>query len=156
MTLPDDEFEAYVFCDACLAFKAGTAEILGQFTANSDTLVVELAHIDGGGEGVLPALWLLAERYARKKHLQRVEWIVHAVNCATPNLKLRRILERKGFVTEDIPSVGQAYHLVQYLVQVSKPLTKHNICHRAVDIASKNHVLFPVASEQKLGFETCT
>ena len=27
-----------------------------------------------------------------------VEWLVHALTCAAPNLKLRELLERRGFV----------------------------------------------------------
>jgi len=40
-----------------------------------------------------------------------IEGIVHAVSCAKPNLKLRRVLERRGFVVEKIDGVGEAYHL---------------------------------------------
>jgi hypothetical protein len=61
---------------------------------------------------VLPTLWSLAERYAAGKRLQRVEWIVHAVHCAQPNLKLRRILELKGFTIEMMSHVGEVYRYV--------------------------------------------
>ena len=40
---------------------AGTAEILGEFKVKGESLIVELAQIDGGGEGVLPTLSLLAQ-----------------------------------------------------------------------------------------------
>jgi hypothetical protein len=33
---------------------------------------------------------------AASRALLGVEWIVHAVSCAKPNLKLRRVLERRG------------------------------------------------------------
>jgi len=56
-------------------------------------LIVELGQIDGGGEGVLPTLTSLAQRYAEKRGLRKVEWIIHALNCAEPNLKLRRVME---------------------------------------------------------------
>jgi hypothetical protein len=82
--------------------------ILGQIRLRSGSLVVELAQIDAGGEGVLPTLWLLAERFARQHRLVAVEWAVHAVNCATPNLKLRRLLEKRGFVIRDIEGIGPA------------------------------------------------
>jgi hypothetical protein len=75
-------------------------------------LIIQLAQIDGGGEGVLPSLWLLAHRYATQHHLTEIEWIIHAVNCAKPNLKLRRLLERRGFVVRDIEGIGQVYYLV--------------------------------------------
>jgi|ERR1041385_6484250 hypothetical protein len=110
LNLPDELIEAFVFCDEPFAFKAGSAEILGEFRLAPDRLIVELAHIDGGGEGVLLALWVLAERYARKRDCHQVEWIVHALTCARPNLKLRRLLEAKGFAIKTIKENLEAYH----------------------------------------------
>ena len=89
--------------------------MLGEFKVDADRLVVELAQIDGGGEGVLPTLWVLAERYAARQELTAVEYIVHAVNCAKPNLKLRRVLERLGFKVREVPGVGQAYYYLHHL-----------------------------------------
>jgi hypothetical protein len=77
--------------------------------------VVELAQIEGGGEGVLISLVSLAKHYAALRQLSGVEWIVHAVSCAKPNLKLRRVLERRGFVIENVEGVGEAYHLFEAL-----------------------------------------
>jgi len=74
-------------------------------------LVIELAQIEGGGEGVLPWLASLARPYAQLHGLFSIAWIVH-VSCAKPNLKLRRVLERRGFVVEQIDGVGEAYHLI--------------------------------------------
>jgi len=37
---------------------------------------------------------------------------VHAVSCAKPNLKLRRVLDRRGFVVREIPGFGEAYHFI--------------------------------------------
>lgn len=88
-------------------FRAGSAEILGEFKIKGESLVVELAQIDGGGEGVLPTLISLARRYAKKRGLKKVQWIVHALNCAEPNLKLRRVMERRGFQIVDIEGVGK-------------------------------------------------
>jgi hypothetical protein len=113
LDLPEGQIDAFVLCNEPVAFQVGSAEILGHFRINNDSLVVELAHIDGGGEGVLPTIWSLAERYASKKGLKTVEWIVHAVHCAKPNPKLRRILELKGFKVENIYGMGEAYHYVQ-------------------------------------------
>ena len=93
------------------------AEILGQFRVTNDRLVLELAQIDGGGEGVLPTIWNLAERYARLEHLKTVEWIVHAVHCAKPNLRLRDVLKRRGFVVENLPGIGETYHFIHYFDQ---------------------------------------
>ena len=112
LSLPDDQLEAMVFAGDPIVFRAGSAEILGEFKIKGESLVVELAQIDGGGEGVLPALGSLAQRYARDKGLGRVEWVVHALNCARPNLKLRRVLERRGFIITNVEGIGEAYYLV--------------------------------------------
>jgi hypothetical protein len=88
----------------------GSAEILGEFRLAEGRLSVEIAQIDGGGEGVLLVLAALAERYARGRGLSHVEWIVHAIDCAKPNLKLRRVLEKRGFVIQDVPDIGAAYY----------------------------------------------
>jgi hypothetical protein len=83
------------------------------FQVMRDRLVIELAQIEGGGEGVLMSLASLAKRYARLRNLAEVEWIVHAVTCAKPNLKLRRVLEHRGFIIEEIEGIGEAYHLIE-------------------------------------------
>ena len=61
---------------------------------------------------MLPTLTSLAHRYGKQRGLKRVEWIVHALNCAEPNIKLRRVMERRGFQIIDIEGVGKAYYLV--------------------------------------------
>jgi hypothetical protein len=71
-----------------------------------------LAQIEGGGEGILTSLGSLVQRYARLRKIETVEWIVHAVTCAKPNLKLRRILDRRGFVVNQLPGIGEAYHFI--------------------------------------------
>ena len=48
----DEETEAVLFSATALVFRAGSATILGQFSVQGDRLVVELAQIEGGGEGV--------------------------------------------------------------------------------------------------------
>ena len=75
--------------------------------------MIELAQIEGGGEGVLIGLASLAKRYAKLHGLSEIEWIVHAITCAKPNLKLRRVLERRGFVVRSIDGIGDAYHLIE-------------------------------------------
>ena len=109
--LSNELFTAFILRDEPLVLKAGSAEILGQFKVQEDTLYLELGHIDGGGEGALPSLAAIANRYARREGLSFIEWRVHAVHCANPNLKLRRVLTRKGFVVRDIPGVGECYWL---------------------------------------------
>jgi len=96
-----------------LVFRAGSAIILGSFKIAWDRLVIELAQIEGGGEGVLVSLDSLAKRYAKLRDLSGVEWIVHAVSCAKPNLKFRRVLEHRGFIVKEIEGIGEAYHLFE-------------------------------------------
>ena len=110
LALSDEEIDAFAFTAAPLVLRVGTAQILGEFRLTPDRITVELAHIDGGGEGVLPSLWLLTERIATRRMIAEVEWIVHAINCANPNMKLRRVLERRGFTVRDVPGVGAAYY----------------------------------------------
>jgi hypothetical protein len=38
------------------------------------------------------------------------EWLVYATACAKPNLKLRRVLERRGFTVREVPGKGECYH----------------------------------------------
>ena len=96
-SLSDKEMDGLVFCERPVAFRIGSAEILGQFRKSEAALEVELAHIDGGGEGALPLIWKLASHYASTNGFRNIDWVVHAVNCANPNPKLRRVLVRKGF-----------------------------------------------------------
>lgn len=112
LALPDDMLDTFVLSGQPLVFKAGTADVLGRFWLTGDTLVLELGHIDGGGEGVLPTLAACAVRYARQRGLAAIEWRVHALNCARPNPKLRRMLERRGFTVADLPGTGLCYHHV--------------------------------------------
>ena len=108
----DEDGEAIVFSGDPVVFQAGTARLLGQFGIEGDRLVVELAQVDGGGEGVLPTLASVAQRYARQRGLRAVEWLVYATACARPNLKLRRVLERRGFTVRHVPGKGECYHQV--------------------------------------------
>jgi hypothetical protein len=110
LNLPAGEIEALVLTGQPIVFRAGSATVLGEFRLDKDRLVVELAQIDGGGEGVLVSLWSLVTRYARLHKIDTVEWIVHAVNCAKPNPKLRQILDRRGFIVRDVPGIGEAYY----------------------------------------------
>ena len=109
LALPAADLEAFILRDEPLVFKAGSANLLGKFSVANGTLIMELAHVDGGGEGALPALAALANRYAAREKLEFVEWRVHAVHCARPNLKLRGVLERRGFAVRDLPGVGECY-----------------------------------------------
>jgi hypothetical protein len=113
LRLPHETLQQLVLLNQPIVFRAGSAVVLGQFAVTSASLVLELAQIEGGGEGILPSLASLARRYAELNGLSTIEWIVHAVSCATPNLKLRRVLERRGFRVEQVGAAGVAYHLVE-------------------------------------------
>jgi hypothetical protein len=99
-----------------LVFRIGSSVLLGSFHIRANRLVIELAQIEGGGEGVLMALASLARRYSILHELSAIEWVVHAVSCAKPNLKLRRVLEHRGFVIKQVEGVGEAYHLLDSLI----------------------------------------
>jgi hypothetical protein len=115
LNLPKDTVESLILMGKPLVFRAGSAVILGSFKLWSNRLIIELAQIEGGGEGVLPSLASLARRYARLHEISEIEWIVHAVTCAKPNHKLRRVLERRGFVIRHLDGIGEAYHFIDSL-----------------------------------------
>jgi hypothetical protein len=115
LALPRVDVAALVLTGEPLVFRIGSATILGEFRLVDDGLLIELAQIENGGEGVLIALCALARRFAALNGLSSVEWVVHAIHCANPNLKLRRVLTARGFVVEDIPGIGEAYHLVDHV-----------------------------------------
>ncbi len=48
--------EQLALTGAPIIFRVGSAHILGEFAIEGERLVVELAQIEGGGEGVLPTL----------------------------------------------------------------------------------------------------
>lgn len=110
LSLPFDQIDALILNGEPQVFRIGSATVLGEFRHTVDRLVIELAQIEGGGEGVLTALASLAYRYARQTGITEIEWIVHAVTCAKPNLKLRRVLERRGFTIRALEQAGEAYH----------------------------------------------
>lgn len=111
LALPDELFRGLILTDEALVVRVGSATVLGKFSLAGDALVLELAQIDQGGEGVLPALAALASRYAESAGLHAVEWRVHAVHCTQPNLRLRRLLELRGFQIHHIANVGECYWL---------------------------------------------
>ena len=115
LELPRDTVEQLILLGEPIVFRAGSATILGSFWVHQKVLVIELAQIEGGGEGVLVSLASLARRYALLNALPAVEWIVHAVSCAKPNLKLRRVLKHRGFIVKKVEGVGDAYYFMDKL-----------------------------------------
>jgi hypothetical protein len=110
LALPEEYVRALVLTGQPLVFRIGTATVLGEFRSQGGRLVIELAQIEEGGEGVLLALGALTRRYATLHGLTAIEWIVHAVTCGKPNLKLRRILERRGFAIRQLEGGDEAYY----------------------------------------------
>ncbi|MCP4218561.1 MAG: hypothetical protein GY765_28260 [bacterium] len=107
---PESQFDDLVLIDKPIAVRIGTGEVLGQFAIAGDRLVVELAHIEGGGEGVLPAVSRVAKHIARLKQARSIECVVHALSCARPNPKLRAFLEKTGFEVKHVEGKGEAYY----------------------------------------------
>ena len=122
LSLSRTTVEQLILIGEPLVLRVGSAELLGSFQTKANRLVVELAQIDGGGEGVLMSLGSLARRYAILHELSAIEWIVHAVSCAKPNLKLRRVLEHRGFVVKQVEGIGEAYYSLDSLNLSTKPL----------------------------------
>jgi len=115
LSLSEEEVQHLILLGEPIVFRIGSATLLGSFKVDCEKLVIELAQIEGGGEGVLVSLSSLAMRYAKLRKLSGIEWIVHAVSCAKPNLKLRRVLEHRGFVVKQLEGVGEAYYLLDHV-----------------------------------------
>jgi hypothetical protein len=115
LDLPNETVDQLIFFGEPIVFRVGSATLLGSFQLESNRLVVELAQIEGGGEGVLVSLGSLARRIAKIRGFVGVEWIVHAVSCSKPNVKLRKVLEHRGLVGKELPGIGEAYHFLDSL-----------------------------------------
>lgn len=109
------EFQTIVFSDEPVIFKAGTSEILGKFKKSEGALEITFSHITGGGEGVLLKLMNLFRQFAKENQKKKIIWIVHAVDCPKPNLKLPRILVMKGFEIVEDPVDGKVYQKIEFL-----------------------------------------
>jgi hypothetical protein len=53
LNLPQEELEKLILVGEPLVFRVGSAVVLGSFHTQANRLVIELAQIEGGGEGVL-------------------------------------------------------------------------------------------------------
>ncbi|MFT3997939.1 MAG: hypothetical protein QM667_11080 [Asticcacaulis sp.] len=99
-----------------LTFRIGSANILAEFNRSDCELIVNLAHIDGGGEGVLVLLWKALQNYAADRGYLSVQWHVHALTCTHPNPRLQQFLRHQGFVEMDHQIYGQVFAFRQVLV----------------------------------------
>lgn len=98
LELVNTDLHDTVFSGQPIVFRVGSAQVLATFRLGPGELTVELAHIDGGGEGVLVFLTNLLRKLAQQNDVRTVRWIVHALTCAVPNPRLRALLQRRGFV----------------------------------------------------------
>ena len=103
------ELEADVLSGRALVARVGTAQILMALRTADRTLTAEIAHVDGGGEGVLPALMSVVIRLAKRHQISAIDWRVFAATCANPNPRLQPILKRCGFVVRDFSGTGKCY-----------------------------------------------
>jgi hypothetical protein len=104
------ELEAEVMNGRPVVARVGTAEVLISLALSGGLFRAELAHVDGGGEGVLPTLISVIFRLARRHAADEIEWLVFATNCARPNPKLHALLERRGFKVQEVPDRGSCYY----------------------------------------------
>jgi len=146
LDLPSEQFKGLILIGEPIVFRAGSATVLGEFRRDGNRLVIELAQIDGGGEGVLVSLGSLVRRFALLHRIEAVEWIVHAVNCAKPNLKLRRVVEHRGFTVREIPGIGQAYYFLDAeMSRVGKSATRAGWAEASRKVAARGEdaLVFP-------------
>lgn len=112
LSWPIDKLRELVVIGRPIVFRAGSSTVLAAAQIEERRLIIELAHIDGGGEGVLPTLWRFGQSYARAAQVAEIEWLVHATRCARPNPRLPKVLEKLGFVVEDLPVRGLVYRRI--------------------------------------------
>ncbi len=104
-----EDLEAYAVAGRPIVISVGAAEVLAEFSICEKVLNVEIAVVEQGGEGVLPVLIDVIERAALLRKFVAIEWSVFARNCATPNTKLMKVLERIGFEVRQIESGTEYY-----------------------------------------------
>ena len=79
-------------------------------------MVAELSRIEAGAERTFPPLWRLAGQLAVWLALSGVEWFVDPACCDQGHLKMRKILESRGFEVKEVAGRGQVYHFSYDLV----------------------------------------
>ncbi|MEM8837626.1 MAG: hypothetical protein AAGE89_06000 [Pseudomonadota bacterium] len=104
-----DDLEGFAVAGRPIVFSVGAAEILAEFSISENVLHVEIAVVEQGGEGVLPILIDTIEKAALMRNFIAIEWSVPARNCAQPNPKLMKVLERIGFEVRRIESGSEYY-----------------------------------------------
>lgn len=97
--------------DGPITFRVGSSEVLAQFSLTDKVLRVEIAVVEGGGDGVLNSLIRVIERGARSRDIIAIDWVVYATNCADPNPKLTSVLDRLGFELGKLENGADCYRL---------------------------------------------
>lgn len=120
-----EDLETYALAGRPIVINVGKAGVLAEFTRSPTELHVEIAVVERGGEGVLPALIDTIERSARRKNIPAIEWTVLARNCAEPNPKLEKVLKRTGFEIRKDPE-GPEYYWQRRSINDS--LLRRNSC----------------------------
>jgi len=92
-----------------ITFRIGTATVLAEADECGGVLIVNLAQIDGGGEGVLLRLWKLIATWALERGCTAIRWNVFAATCVDPNPRLQQFLRSNGFDEIDDPSHGRIF-----------------------------------------------
>ena len=113
--LSSEEMDALLAFGRPVTFRMGTATILAEFNRQDRDLAINLAHIDGGGEGVLVLLWKIIVSYAREHNCLAIHWNVHALTCANPNPRLQHFLRARGFAEAVSEKHGRVLALTQTL-----------------------------------------
>ena len=90
-----------------ITFRMGGATVLAEFNRMESELSVNLAHVDGGGEGVLVSFWKAVTKYAAARDYRTIQWNVHALTCANPNPRLQNFLCANGFMEVDHEAFGR-------------------------------------------------
>lgn len=103
------ELEDLVVVDRPIVFSIGKAQLLAQFSRKDHVLLVEIAVVERGGEGVLSTLIETIETAAKTRHCNAIEWTVLARNCQVPNPKLMRVLETLGFEVRQTDTGSEFY-----------------------------------------------
>jgi hypothetical protein len=89
LALPAVELDAFVFVCRPVVVKLGSAELLAECSHRGATLLVDLAHIDGGGEGALPTLSAFLSRFAGRRGFEQI---------------------RRGFEVRTMGAMGDCYY----------------------------------------------
>lgn len=73
LELSPDDFRGLALTGNPIVFRMGSAAVLGRFAVENSVIVIELAQIDGGGEGVLPTIAKIVRQVAIRERAKSAE-----------------------------------------------------------------------------------